>query len=118
VVFVAQPPVPGVAEDFNLREYVAWRRGPGGELPRLALDADEPRRRGAIAAAEAARARFPNLTVLRTDRPFYADDGSVRYASGRTFLYADDDHLTDAGSELTRPLFEAALRESAGANPP
>jgi hypothetical protein len=50
--------------------------------------------------------------VLRADLPFYNKDGSIRYAAGRTFFYADDNHLSDAGSELVRPLFQSAITES------
>ena len=34
---------------------------------------------------------------------------------GRKFLYADDNHLSDDGSELTRPLFEDAIRDAISA---
>jgi hypothetical protein len=50
--------------------------------------------------------------VLRPDRLFYRPDGSVRYAEGRNFFYADDDHLAEAGSELARPIFAPAIAEA------
>jgi hypothetical protein len=40
---------------------------------------------------------------------FLNADGSVRYSAGRKFFYFDEDHLSDAGVEETRPLFEAAI---------
>ncbi|MCA9509325.1 MAG: hypothetical protein KC560_01385, partial [Myxococcales bacterium] len=46
------------------------------------------------------------------DRLFYEDDGSVRYVEGRDFLYADDDHLSQAGADAARALFADALAEA------
>ena len=62
--------------------------------------------------AEAATAEFTNVQVLRPDLSFYNQDGSVHYASGRTFYYVDDDHLSDAGSDRVRSLFEKAITEA------
>ena len=88
-------------------------------MPRLAPDSNEPLRTQAVAAAKAATADFPNLRVLRADLTFYQKDGSVRYAAGRKFFYADDDHLTDIGTEEVRPLFEKAIAEAhAGSSSP
>lgn len=43
--------------------------------------------------------RRPGLELLRVDDAFTLPDGSVRYAEGRRFYYADDDHLAQAGAE-------------------
>ncbi|HBJ84550.1 MAG TPA: hypothetical protein DDZ88_11905 [Verrucomicrobiales bacterium] len=112
VVFVTQVPVVKGGNQFNLRELVAWRMSRGGGLPKLEPDAGERLRHQAAAIAVAAVADFPNLRVLRADLPFYLDDGSIRYASGRTFFYADDNHLTDMGSEVLQESFQHVLSES------
>jgi len=112
ILFVAQVPVIANAAHVNLRELVLWRAGEDSVLPRLAPDELEPRRRRAIAIAEAAAASFPKLRIVRADLPFLREDGSVRYAEGRDFYYADDDHLAQAGAELVRDLFVRELREA------
>ena len=85
----------------NLRDYVTWpwirrrscqssarcaRADPAGVTDRLS----PPRR------------DFPRWSLFRVDQPFYNEDGSIRFADGRRFLYADDDHLSDAGASLVR----------------
>jgi len=84
----------------------------GGFLPRLATDPSEPLRRQAVATAEAMARDFPNFRVLRVDRLFYRRDGAIRYADGRQFYYADDDHLSEAGSAQTAELFANAILEA------
>ncbi len=111
VVFVTQVPVHRGGDHVNLREWVNTKRH-GEDLPRLLPDAKDNLRRAIAFVAERATADFPNLEVLRADREFYREDGSIRYASGRTFFYADDDHLSDAGSELVRPLLQKAVAEA------
>jgi hypothetical protein len=63
-------------------------------------------------AAESLRTEFPKLRVLRADLLFSNPDGSIKYTEGRKFLYADDNHLSDDGSEMTRPLIEGAIKEA------
>jgi peptidoglycan/LPS O-acetylase OafA/YrhL len=59
----------------------------------------------------------PNVKFMRPDKAFFAADGTVRYAVGRKLLYLDDDHVSDTGADLARPLLEetidACLREVA-----
>ncbi len=112
IIFVAQAPTVYWGYRFNLRELVAFQMKKQKELPRFNPDGAEPLRKRAVALAEAATAAFPKLRVLRADLPFYLDDGSIRYASGRTFFYADDNHLTDKGAEVDRNLFERAIAEA------
>jgi peptidoglycan/LPS O-acetylase OafA/YrhL len=115
VLAVAQVPAVGVVGDtLNLRELMAWRTGGKSIPPRIFPDAGEAKRRRALAVLEsAASSRFPNMRVLRPDRYFYERDGSVRWLSGRQVYYADDDHLTGAGAEAVRGLFETAIDEAA-----
>ena len=97
---------------LNMRDQVLARMRSKDHLPRLEANAAEAFRRHTISVAEQAAAAFPGLWVLRTDRLFYHDDGSVRYAEGRAFYYADDDHLSDRGAEVARPLLQAAIAEA------
>ncbi len=83
-----------------------------GSFPRLLPDRSEPERKKAVSIAYAAGAEFANLRVLRPDLAFYNADGSVRWFSGRTIFYVDDDHLSDAGAEAVRGLFANALAEA------
>jgi hypothetical protein len=112
VIFVAQVPVLEKGEYVNLREYVLWAWNVQKAIPRMYPDSNESVRKQALSAATAATADFQNLRVLRADLPFYEEDGSIRYVSGRTFFYADDDHLTDLGAEQARGLFECAIAEA------
>jgi hypothetical protein len=112
VIFVAQVPVLEGGNQFNLRELITRRMNKENGLPRLEPNSGERARKQAVAVAEAARADFPNLRVLRADLPFYQEDGSIRYASGRTFFYADDNHLADMGTEVVRGLFQSAIAEA------
>ena len=112
VIFVSQIPAIRGGDLYNLRELVSWRMGKSNNLPLLYPDLNEPLRKEAVAVAEAETASFPNLSVLRADRPFYKEDGSIRYASGRGFYYADGDHLSEIGAEVLRGIFQSALIEA------
>ena len=112
VIFVSQVPVHQGGDEVNLREIVTVRMGTSKSLPRLDPDLKEEFRRRVATRAESLAASFDNLRVLRADTPFYQDDGSIRYAAGRKFFYADDDHLSDAGTEVVRALFERAIIEA------
>lgn len=110
VVWVAQVPVAPGNNEINLREYVTWRMRNGQGLPSMAPNANEATRRQLTDVAEALAARVPAVQVLRVDRDFSRPDGSIRYAEGRQFFYADDNHLSDAGAELVKGLFRGAIR--------
>jgi hypothetical protein len=113
VLFVAQVPVTGTGGDsVNVRELAVWRMRHGSSSARIFPDGNEPRRKRAVSAATTAMAEFPNLRVLRPDLAFYAGDASVRWLSGRTVYYADDDHLSDAGAEVVRGLLENAIAQA------
>ena len=108
IVFVAQVPVSRLGDSVNLREYASAHLR-GDRLPRMALDSHEKRRRAAVEAAADVAKQFDKFIILRPDERFYAADGSLKYADGSRFLYADDDHLTDQGAEYVRAIFEAVL---------
>ncbi len=112
IIFAAQVPVAERGERENLREVVGeLMKQPQLGLPRLAPDPAEPLRLRAAATAEALARELPYLRVLRPDLLFYRPNGSVRYAEGRDFFYADDDHLSELGSEQARAIFTQAISE-------
>ena len=109
VIVFAQVPALRVGEQENLREYVTWYFRKNGVLPRITEDLGEGLRKSSIAAIDSVARDFPRVQVLRVDEPFYNPDGSVRYSAGRKFLYVDDDHLSDAGTELVREMCTRAI---------
>jgi hypothetical protein len=115
VIFTAQIPVLRVPPEYNLRALVNWRMGQEKVFPRLVPDTNEMIRKQVVSVADAARADFPNLRVIRPDSSFYQEDGSIRYAEGRSFFYQDDNHLTDAGAEQVRSVFQKAITDALSA---
>lgn len=109
VILTAQPPVLAFGETVNAREFVTRAYRENGSLPTIWPDDNESFRRTTIQAFESVAQKFPNVSLIRTDHPFYKADGSVRYAEGRKFLYADGDHLTDDGADMDRETFFRAI---------
>ena len=112
VLLVTQVPAMRGGDSVNLREVVLSQIKAKGTLPPMQPNNLESFRIQTAASIEAAADQFPNLTVVRADRLFYQSDRSVKYAEGRSFFYADDDHLADSGAERARPLFEAAIDQA------
>lgn len=108
LILFSQVPVMRLGNTLNLREYVTWHVRTTGRLPRIRPDEKEAFRQASLTVIGNLAQAFPNLRLLRVDQPFH-DNGSVRFAVGRDFLYADDDHLTDAGSELVREVCMKAI---------
>ena len=102
ILLFSQVPVLRLGENVNLREFATWYLRRMGSLPLISPDPNEPIRRFTVAVMEEVVRDHPKVQLLRADLPFYLNDGSVRYSSGRSFLYADDDHLSEAGAELLR----------------
>jgi peptidoglycan/LPS O-acetylase OafA/YrhL len=109
VIVFSQVPVLRLGESVNLREYVSWHLRTVGQFPQMAPDTKESIRQSSMAAIGDVARDFPNVRLLRVDQPFYTEDGSVSYSSGRSFLYADDDHLSEAGAEWVREICERAI---------
>jgi peptidoglycan/LPS O-acetylase OafA/YrhL len=115
VLFMTQIPVTAQGEHVNLRTFTVWRMRPGeAGLPELWPDRNEGLRIAMRSQVEVLAASEPLLGVVPAHEPFYHPNGSVRYAEGRRFFYADDDHLTDVGAEQVRALLLPALRAAAG----
>jgi peptidoglycan/LPS O-acetylase OafA/YrhL len=112
VIFVTQVPPILDGDHSNLRELVTWHMNHQKRMPLFYPDQYETLRHQEIELAEADTARFPNLRILRADQAFYNQDGSIRYESGRTFFYADGNHLSEGGAEFVRGLFESAIAET------
>lgn len=109
VILASQVPALRLGTRVNLREYVTWYFKRFGRLPAIAPDEKEPIRKSSIATFEALAREFSGVRLVRPDPWFYSEDGSVRYASGRSFLYADGNHLDDAGAEALRGLWTSAI---------
>jgi hypothetical protein len=109
IILVSQVPALRLDDRYNLREYVTWYFQRFGELPRIAPDEKEAIRKASVATFQAIAQEFPEVRLVRADQLLYAEDGSIRYACGRNFLYADGDHLDDAGAELLRGAFTRAI---------
>ena len=109
VIVFSQVPVLRLGSDINLREYVAWYFKRFGHLPEITPDPNESSRKASLAAIEAVARDFPTVRFVRVDPLFYRANGTVSYSSGRSFLYADDNHLSDAGAEITRDIFTQAI---------
>jgi len=118
VFFVAQVPAIQDGDQYNLREIVNWRMRKSDQVPLLYSDANEAFRRQSVSIAEAEAGQFGNLFILRADLPFYTAQGSVEYVSGRSFLYADGNHLSEAGAERVRDLFRTAINGMTANSPP
>ena len=115
VVLVTQVPVLRVGESLNLRDLVSRHYRRRGFLPKIPPDDREPIRRRTVKEMEALAARRPSVRVLRADAPFYLVDGTVRYSEGRSFFYADRDHLSDEGAQSLAETFVGVI--SAGCRP-
>ena len=113
VAFVAQVPAHIGGDNVNLREVVSARTGSASDpLPTLFPDSKDALRREIAGRMELLCDEFLQLRVLRPDRLFYRSDGSIQFAEGRTFLYMDDDHLSDAGSERARGMLTQLISEA------
>lgn len=109
VVLLSQVPVLRVGESVNLREYVSWKSALWGTSPRIPPDDADARRRQIHATMEELARQRPGLQLLRVDDAFYLPDGAVRYAEGRSFFYADDDHLSEAGAQHVQGRIAEAI---------
>lgn len=112
VVLVTQPPVLSFGNTVNPREYVSWYQRFNEGLPKIFPDDAEPTRQRLAQMFETMVATDPRLLVVRADLPFLDSDGSVRYAVGRTFFYANGDHLSDDGADVLRPQFADAVAKA------
>lgn len=118
VILPGQVPVLRIGETVNLRDYVSWRLRSSSSLPAIGPDSHEPIRRASLTTIAGLTHDFPSVELLRVDEPFYNGDGSIRFAEGRRFFYADDDHLSDAGAERVRELWRRAIAAAAPAPAP
>jgi peptidoglycan/LPS O-acetylase OafA/YrhL len=109
IFFVSQVPAHRGGDQVNFRELVNYRLNNQKTLPLLYPDSKDMLRKQLSKRAENVMADFKNFEVLRVDKLFYKNDGSILYSSGRDFFYTDDDHLSEAGSEISRPIFQKAI---------
>jgi len=98
--------------DLNAREFVTRYYSLHHQLPQIQTDSHEAFRRSAVSVIDSVARSFPNVTVIPADTLFYEKNGSVHYAEGRSFLYADGDHLSDAGAATVRGLLQQAILDA------
>jgi hypothetical protein len=109
VLLIAQAPVAEIGAAVNLRDFVQWQRARGDGDVRIEPDSHQGARRQILDVFSDVSRRLGDLWILRADPPFTKSDGSIRFAEGRTFYSADDDHLTEEGTELLRPSFRDTM---------
>ncbi len=113
VVVFTQVPVLRLGSKENLREFATWHFDATGSLPKIMPDAKNAVRASLHQIISAVANEFANVQVLNMDLPFYNEEG-VRYYAGRSFFYADDNHLSDAGAKSVRGKIAEAIRQSTG----
>jgi intein-encoded DNA endonuclease-like protein len=113
VVFVTQPPVSNYGERTNFRAVAEYLTTSDDKPPVFHPDKtlDSFIWKTNEVAEELAR-KYPNFEILHAGESFRNADGSIRYAQKRKFFYLDDDHLSNFGTEDTRPLFEEILEKA------
>lgn len=112
IILITQPPVMQFGSDLNAREFVTRYYSLHHQLPQIQTDSHEAFRRSAVSVIDSVARSFPNVTVIPADTLFYEKNGSVHYAEGRSFLYADGDHLSDAGAATVRGLLQQAILDA------
>jgi peptidoglycan/LPS O-acetylase OafA/YrhL len=110
IFILSQVPVLRTGSLFNPREFVNWRFRHDGTWPRMLPDRNEQARQRILTITDRVALGRPKVRHLRMDPPFYELDGSVRWKQGSAFLYADADHLSQAGAELAAPILGFALQ--------
>jgi hypothetical protein len=113
VIVFNQVPVLRIGSKENLREFVTRNFDSAGTLPGITPDAKHAIRASLHEIIRSVASEFSNVQVLNVDSPFYEKEG-VRYHSGRSFFYADNNHLSDAGAEFVRGKIDEAIRQSTG----
>ncbi len=110
IFIFSQVPVMRIGSLFNPREFVNWRFQHDGVWPRMWPDRNEQARQQILAITDRVALGRSKVRHLRMDALFYEPDGSVRWKEGDSFLYADADHLSQAGAELTTPLLDQTIQ--------
>jgi hypothetical protein len=116
IILFAQVPVLEFGDDVNAREFVTRSYARQGRFPAILPDSHESFRRSSAELMESMSQQFPNVSVLRADSLYYQSDHTVRYFEGRKFLYADADHLTDAGADSAHDLVFRAIANATRAD--
>jgi hypothetical protein len=111
-ILAAQIPVLRGIRDYNLLELVQWESRDHSNPAVLKADRQQGMRDQFAQVLEKAGEEFDGVCVLRPDIALLMTDNRVRYLSSRKLLYIDDNHLSDEGAELFRPLFRKALTDT------
>ena len=111
VLFITQVPVLRLGEAVNLREFARWHYQRFARLPPISPDVRQNFRQQQKNILKQIVREHPRAKLLEPDSFFAQPDGSVRYVNGDKFLFADDDHLSQFGAKLLRPLLEEQFNE-------
>lgn len=110
IIFVGQIPTLKFGENENLRSLVTFLSREEKTLPSIGQNAErKTQRMRTNVAVEKLAKNNPRLQVITMDELFLKPDGTVHYAEGRVFFYADDNHLCETGAQHVRPLLENSI---------
>lgn len=112
VALVTQVPVLQTGETFNAREFFSWRQGFQSGSATLLQDRHAERRDLLNQVVRQAASTTAQTQIIAPDQAFLLPDGSIRATKGRAFLYADDDHLSQAGASEVRSAFAKVIQEA------
>lgn len=111
VLLVESPPVLTGVGDRNFANYASFIGKAPGADGRFFWPDGRPEKvaelRGKMMALVSKRPRFSWLPVA----DLYTDGKVILAGIERTIHYLDDDHLTDAGTEISRERFSVAIRK-------
>jgi peptidoglycan/LPS O-acetylase OafA/YrhL len=117
IALFTQVPVLDLGEEINLGEYVHWYQDRYSRPPEIRPDSAEATRLATVSLFESDAKTHPDLQIIRADQFFYNADETVKYWSGNQFLYADDNHLSEAGASLLRPSIRDTIVSACGLTP-
>jgi hypothetical protein len=110
VCIANQVPVLDVPRD-NLRALFAWKIDSGRGVTNVYPDTKELNRKLIHSVNKSFQKSFQNLLCIEPDLAFYNLDGTVNYAKNKKFHYINEDHLSDEGVELVKPMIERVILE-------
>jgi peptidoglycan/LPS O-acetylase OafA/YrhL len=113
VIVFTQVPVLRLGSNKNLREFVSWHFDATGSPPHITPDEKNAVRASLHQIMHSIANEFSNVQVLNLDVHFDKEKG-VQYYSGRSFFYADNNHLSDAGAASVREEIVDAIAQSTG----
>ena len=111
-IFAAETPALGGIRDNNLLELIRWESRRSSEPVVFKADRQQSMRDQFAQVLERATPDFEGLRVLRPDLQLLMPQNRVHHLASRKLLYIDDNHLSNEGAELFRPLFRKAITDA------